>query len=249
MLAKGIQQQTAGGGVDAILLSHPAVRRCLRDLTRLGIRQGGYVAMQTLVDGLRGTGCQLSLDDVDRIHEYLRAHRIAVVDVPSSQRIAATSALRSRDGQAAPRKRAHHREFRHQASSSPPVALCPEEGIDRLLLAAESGSLSDRVFETIIALCQLSETEVAELAEYLSVQGVDVPGLEVLLWGAPRQATSVRGRASWWLTLTRSVGWAREPDRAWGSQDGSPIAARRETSSALLSMKTRERKTWRYVRY
>lgn len=176
-------------------MSSPTLEKCIRELTKRGANQGGYVEMRTLAGMLCATGCKLSTQDLDRIHKHLAAHGIRTVDELPARSAVAYDGGQRRSHRVAYRVRPGRGAPSYPAHSRPAEALCPEEAIDRLLLAAERGLFCERVLVRTIRDCRLSQVEVAELLEYLFIKGIDLFDLDVFLREFPRgwRAESIAG--------------------------------------------------------
>lgn len=212
-------------------VSSPALEKCIRELTKRGTNQGGYMRMHTLAGALRDTGCKLSTQDLDRIQNHLAAKGIRIVDeLPARSTVAA-------DGRQRRRYRVADRV--RPAPGRPAEALCPEEAIDTLLLAAERGLFCERVLVRTIRACRLSQVEVAELLEYLFIKGLDLFDLDAFLWEFPRR----------WKV--ESIAGATEEDGECGDAYNSPGCALRGPAHGLSyemhRAKTGERQTLRHV--
>jgi len=154
----------------------PALERCLRQLVIQGKKYGGYITYQIITDVLHDKQCDLSMDAIDHIYEYLTAEGINIVDelphIESPDNGDGFESFRRRE---VIRRKRSFKYIHAEKSGGIKYSLCPEEAIDKLLYQWETtGQLSTKYFFTIVKRYRLSKLEVIQLIDYLGSLGVEI---------------------------------------------------------------------------
>lgn len=156
---------------------------CLNLLESLGKKSGGYITYRAINEITAKVSIAMTMDAIDRIYQHLRLQQIEIVDhLPNGMMINTNSVLLQ--GKSQPkyyhRKGAGHRQKRRSAARAKkvtePTLLCPEKGIDLLLLRFNKmNEITEDYFNDIVARCGFSGREVMDLIAYLGSLGINCP--------------------------------------------------------------------------